>query len=274
MIKRNETAPLRAEDLVARLRDRYAGEEWAFFSELRGGTGWSRESRMDALAMNLWPSRGLEVHGFEVKVSRGDWRRELAAPAKAEELQGFCDRWWIVTADDALVFPGELPPTWGWMVPHGQGLRVKTEAPKLQAQSLDRAFVAAILRRAGNDDAVKVACKAAVNQAQKRWEAEDRRAQKRQASRAEAELAALQKQVELFETASGVRIRGYADHPRNIGEAVRMVLESGDSGRQVVQRLELLAKDARRVADEAERALAQWPEDGLGPALNAAGARQ
>ena len=30
----------------------------------------------DAIAMNLWPSRGLAVHGFEIKISRGDWQRE------------------------------------------------------------------------------------------------------------------------------------------------------------------------------------------------------
>ena len=92
--KRPEAPELSSADLVERLRRRHEGDEWAFFAELRGGTGFIRDSRLDGLAMNLWPSRGLEVHGFEVKVSRGDWLRELKNPAKAEVLLRFCDRFW------------------------------------------------------------------------------------------------------------------------------------------------------------------------------------
>ena len=45
----------------------------------------------DAVIMSLWPSRGLELHGVEIKVSRADWKREAADPAKAEAIAAYCD---------------------------------------------------------------------------------------------------------------------------------------------------------------------------------------
>ncbi len=62
--------------------------------------------------MNLYPSRGLEINGFEVKGSRQDWIKELKSPEKSAPVQRFCDRWWIV-APAGIIQPGELPPTWG-----------------------------------------------------------------------------------------------------------------------------------------------------------------
>lgn len=41
--------------------------EWVFIPEF--GIG-SDNRRADAFAMGLWPSRGLQLHGFEVKVNR------------------------------------------------------------------------------------------------------------------------------------------------------------------------------------------------------------
>ena len=44
---------------------------------------------------------------------RSDWLRELRDPAKAEEFRRYCDRWWLVVSDCAIVKPGELPTGWG-----------------------------------------------------------------------------------------------------------------------------------------------------------------
>jgi hypothetical protein len=62
--------------------------------------------------MNLYPSRGLEINGFEVTASRQDWIKELKSPEKSAPVQRFCDRRWIV-APAGIIQPGELPPTWG-----------------------------------------------------------------------------------------------------------------------------------------------------------------
>lgn len=139
---------MKTDELMAALAARYCRPAWAFLPEVRNGTGYQREPRTaDAMAMSLWPSRGLELHGFEVKASRADWLGELKNPAKAEEIAAFCDRWWLVVGDKEIVKPAELPPTWGLMIPRGTGLIAVTEAPKLDATPLDRLFVASLLRK-------------------------------------------------------------------------------------------------------------------------------
>ena len=126
------------------LRRRYASPEWAFLEEVRNQTGYQKkvERYADGVAVNLWPSRGLEVLGFEIKARRGDWVKELKDPSKSVEIQQYCDRWWVVAGGRNIVQPGELPPTWGLMVVHGNGgkrrLVCTQEAPKLDSKPLDK----------------------------------------------------------------------------------------------------------------------------------------
>lgn len=74
-------------EVVAALRERYPAPEYAFFTEVPDEVGFG--NRMDALAMAMWRSRGLEIHGFEIKCSRSDWLREKKRPHKAD---GFFSR--------------------------------------------------------------------------------------------------------------------------------------------------------------------------------------
>ena len=96
--------------------------------------------------MSLYPSRGLRLHGFEIKVSRSDWLHELKQPDKSVPIQRFCDHWWIVTPAD-IVREGELPPTWGHLVLKGNGLNCAAKAPQLERDAWEPAFLAALLRR-------------------------------------------------------------------------------------------------------------------------------
>ena len=135
--------------VIAALKERFCAPAWALIPHVRNGTGYQRTTprTADAIAMSLWPSRGLELHGFEVKVSRADWVKELENPAKAESICRFCDRWWLTVGDAEIVWAGELPPTWGLLVPKGDKLVAKVEAPKLEAMPGDRLFLAALLRK-------------------------------------------------------------------------------------------------------------------------------
>ena len=70
-------------DLLDRLRVRHNqnsgnGPSWVFMEHVRSHSGFDARSTIDGLAMHLWQSRKHEVHAFEVKVSRSDFRRELA----------------------------------------------------------------------------------------------------------------------------------------------------------------------------------------------------
>jgi flagellar motility protein MotE (MotC chaperone) len=142
-------------DLCAALAARFCEPEWAIFFEVSNATGYGRNRSADALAMNLWPSRGMEIHGVEVKTHRSDWLREMRDPAKSSPIQRFCDRWWLAIDDEKIVQPGELPPTWGLLELKGAKLVVKVEAPKLEAEALTRTFVASILRRSSDQRAAE-----------------------------------------------------------------------------------------------------------------------
>jgi len=133
------------------LREKFAPPAYALFEEVKNQTGYAKrtERYADALALSLWPSRGIGMTGFEIKVSRADWQRELADPEKAAEFMKYCVAWYVV-APEGIVERLELPATWGLIeVPeHGRKrLATRVEAPKLTPQPWDMGFVAALLRR-------------------------------------------------------------------------------------------------------------------------------
>lgn len=145
----NDMSTLSVNEIYLALEDRYPKNAWAFFSEVRNGTGYSRAERYaDGLAMSLWPSRGIDLHGIEIKVSRSDWLSELKQPEKADAICQYCDYWWVAVGDAEIVKLSELPSNWGLLIPRGEKLYAKVDAPKLTAKPLDRLLVASILRKA------------------------------------------------------------------------------------------------------------------------------
>ena len=88
---------VQAGDVTKLLREKYKAPEYAYLTEVRNATGYSRrDTYADGIAMSLWPSRGLEVMGFEIKVSRSDLLQELRALNKSAPIQKYCDRWHLV----------------------------------------------------------------------------------------------------------------------------------------------------------------------------------
>ena len=134
------------------------GHGHVVFEEVRSETGWTsgKPTRScDVLALSLWRTKGIELHGLELKVSRGDWLRELRQPEKAGAIAKYVDRWWLVVPSLDVAQPMELPPGWGLMVVDAERvaagltrpLRVVVKAPKRDAAPLDRLFVAALMRK-------------------------------------------------------------------------------------------------------------------------------
>lgn len=144
--------------IFAALRKRFAAPEWAYFEEVRNGTGFSRRTTRtaDGLAFSLWPSRGLELHGIEVKTHRGDWLREKKDPEKAEEIGRFCDRWWLAVTPGVVLDVGEVPSTWGLLEWDGKRWRTHRDAPSREAKPLDRPMLAAILRKASETETDRI----------------------------------------------------------------------------------------------------------------------
>ena len=138
----------KTQELVNKLRTYWPHPDKAIIFEFRGGTGWSVESRADAIAMDLWPSNGLELVGFEIKTSRQDWLKELKNPLKADPIKRFCDKWYLIVDDETICkWWEELPKDWGMMVVDYTGkLVVKKEAPQLESEPIDRFFLASLMR--------------------------------------------------------------------------------------------------------------------------------
>lgn len=221
-------ARITSSDVVALLRARYAPKAWAFLEQVGNATGFATSRHADGIAMSLWPSRGLEVHGFEVKVSRSDWTRELQAPDKADPIARYCDRWWVVVSEEAIIQPGELPATWGLMHVSGGKLVCKVEAPKLQPVPLDREFVAAVLRKSTEGLARTLADEFQRGRAAGIEAAPA--AHERDWQREASELQTLRSSVAAFERASGVSL----ECPwlaGDIGRAVALALKVRESQR-------------------------------------------
>ena len=242
--------------MLALLEKRYKGDSgngpaWAFVPMVRNAAGFNATRTMDALAMSLWPSRGLELHGHEIKVSRADWLRELKDPSKAEVFARLVDRWWLVVSDASIVKAGELPPTWGLMVATGRGLVVRVQAPALESTgaSTSRTFLAALLRAAVRTaevtpSEVSVAVAAA---------RDDERARNADnVERWRVERDDLRDRIRAFEQASGVHLGGEswrgAHSPKVVGAALRSILDGDANTERFIRRLETLADQADRIA--------------------------
>jgi hypothetical protein len=204
------------------LRERYgvAGYRYALFEEVHNATGYRQSRSCDALAMCLWPSDGLELHGFEIKQSRSDYLNEIRDPDKADVFKKHCDRWWLVASSRSIV-KNDLPQGWGMMWPRAGSLVVSVGAPKLEPEPMPREMLAALLRRAAEGNADKAAMKeryeAGIKQGEK-W-AEQRLGRDKEA------LAKLREKVAAFEDASGIQLNGYGNDGAKVGAAVKCVLE-------------------------------------------------
>jgi hypothetical protein len=211
-------------ELTARLAAKHPPGPWAFLPQVRNGTGYSRKVRTaDALAMSLWPSRGLELHGFEIKSRRGDWLAELKEPEKAEEIARFCHRWWIVANEDVVEL-SELPPAWGLMVPHTRGLGVSKSAEKQEAENPTYPFFAALLRKVTE---IMVPLASIQAQLEERFKAGQEAQRSTHRYRCQ-DHERLQNAVKEFEEASGLKIPLYGGG-RELGALVKLVENTGAS---------------------------------------------
>lgn len=239
-------------EMLAALRARFAAPEWAFLSQVRNGTGFQRKPRTaDALAMSLWPSRGLDLHGIEVKVSRSDWLHEKKDPAKAEEIFRFCDRWWLAVGDESIVQPGELPPTWGLLVPRGGKLIAKVDAPKLEPIPMTRLFLAGMLRNAAESSADTAEISAAVAAALAEERKRSGETVKRLEEGFERRLDDARRPLADFEAASGIQVSRWT--AGKVGAALKEFMARGPE--RLTGEMLAVARRAAGIMQAAEVAL-------------------
>ncbi len=241
-----KVVPVTTAQIASAMREAYRQPEWALFFEVGNATGFNTKRHADAVAMNMYPSRGLSLHGFEFKISKSDWKRELADPQKAEEIAQYCDLWSVV-AGPGVVGPGELPVSWGLIELVNGKLRTRVAAAKHEAKPLTRSFIAAILRGQAKRDEAEIGgiVRKKVEEARSRDQAHI--AQQIEA-RTKESRELLEKHPVFVEAMRDYRFR-YTDEKRflrAIQVALDMNLDSDHGGlRGIVNSLQSLTKQAQ-----------------------------
>lgn len=231
------------------MRQKFCAPEWALMFGVGNATGFGCSGWADAIAMSLWPSRGLALHGFEFKASRADWLRELKKPAKAEKIAKYCDYWFLV-CPPKIYDPAEVPLNWGVMELTGRGLVAKVPATRLTPEPTDRAFLAAILRRLSEADESVVKALVAKEAAALRADFDKRLATQRE--RDARKLVELEKKIDEIKAATGIDLKDYTPTAA-VADAIKLANSVGYAG--LVDAVSFMASGAERFATELRSAI-------------------
>lgn len=226
------------------LQGRYPSPEYVLIQEVSDASGHARSRSLDFMAIGMWNSRGLAIHGIEEKSWRNDWLKELKNPAKQENHFKFCDYFWLLTTEGDVAKLEEIPPSWGWM--HVMGSRIKTmkEAPKLTPVICSRTFMCAMMRRAACKE--KYVLRESIEEQLEEARKGAREVEKRSHEYSLSEYNKLLKSVKEFETAAGIKVEKSWQHdPVKTGAAVKLFLEGGVEKYQ--KELESLREKAEKI---------------------------
>jgi hypothetical protein len=209
------------------LRNKFPAGEFALLDEVRDAAGFQASRSADAIAYGLWPSRGHEVHGIEIKSFRGDWLKEYKNPQKAESIFKYCDRFWLLATDESVVLnESEIPKNWGYLLIKGDRLKTKKDAPPLKSKQLDKSFIGAMLKRATG----RMIHPAEIDEKIKKAKVEAEYQIQTEFTKLKNQHDNLLKDIKAFEDASGLKIHSEdwwsEDNAAHIGAAVKIVVHN------------------------------------------------
>lgn len=124
-------------------------DEYAFFEELRIGTGYGKDSeqRFDAWAIHYHPSKRNVSLCYEIKVSKSDFKKEISSPLKRRAGLRLSNEFYFVTPKHLCKIE-EIPPECGLMEVGENGtIETVVKAPFRDIMFPTWLFVAAICRR-------------------------------------------------------------------------------------------------------------------------------
>jgi len=191
--------------------------------QVHNGAGFGYSRKLDAIVFDTWPSKGLRLHGLEIKTSRGDLRRELQDTRKFAEFEPHLDLFSIV-APKGIVDLKILPPKWGLYIPDGEGLRARRKPLSLHSdkraemsRSIAAAFVRALVDRSLSREAQDAEYQRGFEIGKKEGE--------RISLEAKRHVDELERAISEFQEASGVQILTW--NANKIGEAVKTIMDGG-----------------------------------------------
>jgi hypothetical protein len=212
---------LQAHDLFLRLQGTFSLPAYITLEEVRDATGFDGNRTADAMAISLYRSRGKALYGFEMKVSRSDWLKELRQPEKAESIMRYCNYWALVIPDRNIVKDGELPPSWGMYVAQKNRLKCVVPCPKLDPLPMSITMFTA-LAYALNQRQTK-ADDAALNKA--RNEGYQDGLKSTHGAYYEDQYNKLIEKIRAYEKASGLEIQYGWQKPEKVGAIVKLIME-------------------------------------------------
>jgi len=149
----NDIHDLNTQQVLEALSIMHTPDKWAFFDELRIGTGYGKdnEQRLDAWAIHYFPSKKNLVRCYEIKVSRSDFFHEIQKPKKRRAGLRLSNEFWFVTPKN-LVAIHEVPPECGLLeVDSNYNISTKIRAPYRNTVPPTFLFLASICRRSDKD---------------------------------------------------------------------------------------------------------------------------
>jgi hypothetical protein len=138
-----------AKIIVGVLRAMHDPRQWAFFDELRIGTGFGKdaEQRFDGWAIHYYPSKRNVTRCYEIKISKNDFLNEINKPLKRRAGLRLANEFWFV-APQGLLDVKEIPPECGLMeVDKHYQIHINIQAPFRDVMPPTWLFVSALSRR-------------------------------------------------------------------------------------------------------------------------------
>lgn len=228
------------------LRNKYPEGECVLMEEVSDITG-GRNRSADFIVVNLWPSRGNSIIGFERKSYRNDWLREMKMPEKQEAIYQYCNYFYLLTDKENVAKLEEIPVNWGWV--HNDGTRLKTMkvAPSLTPIACSKKFICAMLRRAASKEGF-----VHVDTIKEKLDTAEERGALKAANTRDFKIRAydsLMESINEFETASGIKIaeKNWRFDPKKTGEALKLVLD-GEIPR-LEDRIKKIQKDIALISE-------------------------
>lgn len=230
-------------DHLAEIFSEAAG--YACLFEVANGTGSNARTFADAVVMSLWPSRGFEIVGYEIKVGRGDWLKELKQPEKAWPVMQYCDRWYLLSAP-GVAKADEIPGPWGWQEFDGGKLRTKKAAPALEAKPISRTFVASMVRRPVRD--VEAMARNVAEKRRKELETDFDRRVKQAVEYESLRVREAEVKLQAIKVATGIDLHSYRVTDEKVAAALKFAMAADPFGRyggleSVVARMQTALSD-------------------------------
>ena len=233
--------PVTSFTLMEMLRAKYCLPWWYTLDEVRDATGFNATRSADAISIGLYASHGLEMIGFEIKVSRSDWIREMQDVNKSHTFAQFCDLWFLVCSDESIARIEEVPSHWGIMVPAKKKLKVVKMPLKQEPKPITPKFRAALIQRMIKTttrvleqqyDAKTVSQK--IQESYNRGQDDNRKAFEERIRLEVEKRVKAETQIQKFCDAAGIRLDEYNPH-EHMGKALRRIIdnEGGESRREV-----------------------------------------